>query len=72
MATAARVPDLTNFQLCLSDARDSTAILADEAAGALLTIHGTPTIVINGRLFEGALSPVDLEKEVQRALARKS
>jgi len=69
-ATKAGVPDVAEFQRCMIDERYDSAIRADSASADSLDIYGTPVLIVNGELFEGAMAPADLEREVRNALSR--
>jgi protein-disulfide isomerase len=43
------------FSACLTDPEARGRVAADAAAGARLGVNSTPTLVINGRIVEGAL-----------------
>lgn len=44
------------FAACLDDPAARTRVLSDAGAGAKLGITSTPTLIINGRMIEGALA----------------
>ena len=54
-AIRARVRDLDAFAQCMSGDSARTSVLADVDLGRRLRIRGTPTFLINGRMFSGAL-----------------
>ncbi len=62
--------DLARFDACL-EARESRARLEqDVRAGMGWQIRGTPTFIINGQLFKGAMNEEKLSKVIDEALAR--
>lgn len=70
-AAAAGVPDTAAFARCMRDTDPTVlaAVARDTLAGHELGITGTPTLLINDRLIQGAPTPRMLEAEIQSALA---
>ena len=67
VAAAAGVPDTASFARCLREpgpAEDRVA--EDTAAAARLGIDATPTLILRGRAFSGALSPATIRALVAR------
>lgn len=54
-------PDLV--QTCLAEQRHSKAVQADIAAATAFGVNGTPSFIINGYLFSGAL-PLEVYKQI--------
>ena len=54
-------PDL--LQTCLSEQRHAKAVQADNAAAGAFGVNGTPSFIINGYLFSGAL-PLEVYKQI--------
>ena len=52
-AKRASVPQLSDFEQCLSSERHNDAIERDVALARSLGIRGTPSFVVEGELFEG-------------------
>jgi protein-disulfide isomerase len=67
-AAAADVRDLPAFQACAADSAPSPRIDSDVAAGKRLRVTGTPTLLINGLRFQGAMPADTLASHVRRAL----
>lgn len=70
-AMAARVADTARFARC---ARDTTALAMVDAGVALAGeqgIRATPTILVNGWKYNGALSDAQLERAIARLLDGK-
>lgn len=63
-AGEAGVPDLQKFRTCVSDRRFEPDVERDVRLGDRLGISGTPTLVINGRLLRGALTPDVIQKYI--------
>jgi protein-disulfide isomerase len=59
-----------SFVECLDDPAARSRVLADTGSGAKLGIKSTPTLVINGRVVEGALERTRYEYII--ALERRS
>jgi len=70
-ATAAAVPDMTEFDACVKNTNPIPRVEEGKALGAKLDVHGTPTVIINGWKLEHPPSEQELEKMVQRVLAGK-
>ena len=60
--------DLSRFDSCVNGADSFPRIESGIEAGRRLGIRGTPTVVINGWHYSGALSPNVLELAVTRVL----
>ena len=54
-------PDL--LQTCLAEQRHAKAVQADIAAAGAFGVNGTPSFIINGYLFSGAL-PLEVYKQI--------
>lgn len=67
-ATQAGVPDLASFGRCMASAEASAAVERDTEAGERLGITGTPSFLINDRLFVGAMPLDQLRDRVRQAL----
>jgi protein-disulfide isomerase len=65
IAERAGVPDLARFRSCRQDAATRAVIDRDIAAGEALHLQGTPGLLIDGKLLEGAL-PVDTLEAILR------
>lgn len=62
--------NMSEFQSCLDSERGRAAVLEDIKASRRLGIQATPTFLINGRLFKGALSAEDLKLAIDKALQK--
>jgi predicted DsbA family dithiol-disulfide isomerase len=49
--------DVKSFTACVESGRMKGRVAEDIAAAERIGVKATPTLVINGRLFEGLLSP---------------
>ncbi|HEX6750407.1 MAG TPA: DsbA family protein [Longimicrobium sp.] len=67
-AAAARLPDTAAFARCVETPARRADFAADIGAGERLGIRGTPMLLVNGRLFQGALPLPALTREVEDAL----
>ena len=71
-AMEAGVPDMKRFEKCLREERFRARVQRDIDAAQRLGFNGTPTFIVNGRSFSGAISREDWEVEIRRALAEIS
>ena len=71
LAAEAGVADLSEFERCLSERRFKGRIAADEAAVARLSLKSTPSILIGGKLYDGALPEAELTRIVEELLRRR-
>lgn len=62
--------DLTKFGSCMKSERSREAVQKDLAEARRFGIDSTPTFVINGRLFRGALSFEDFKAAIDQELHR--
>lgn len=60
--------DLPQFEQCLLTPESRTAILNNLAEAQQLGINSTPTFLINGKLFRGAVSFAELKGAIEREL----
>lgn len=67
-AVSAGIQDLEAFQACAADTARSARIVRDVSAGGRLRVTGTPTLLINGLRFQGAMPAETLAAHVRRAL----
>lgn len=63
---------MARFQACLSGEQSRTAIVKDLETARSLRIDSTPSFVVNGKLFKGALSYAEFKKIVERELQQTS
>lgn len=56
------------FERCLEDGRYAPRVDEDVAAAQALGLRGTPSLFLNGRRIEGAISEPDLEKAIEKML----
>lgn len=66
-AVQAGVRDTVAFSDCTKSMRYAERIERDAAMADSMGIAGTPTLIINGRVFIGAIRTGQLEREVKRA-----
>ena len=69
-ATEAKVRDLDRFRQCVSDGSSRAAVQRDLAVAQRLGIMGTPTFLLNDRMFGGAPAAHVLEREINDVLGR--
>jgi protein-disulfide isomerase len=60
-AERANVSDLASFEDCLRDPASGAAVDRDIDAGERLGVRGTPTILVNGYRYRGALTERSLD-----------
>ena len=51
--------------------RSRAAVLKDIEAARLLRIESTPSFVVNGKVFSGALSFADFQKIIEQELSQR-
>jgi protein-disulfide isomerase len=71
-ATAAGVPDLAAFDVCIKKTDPIPLLEEGKALGAKLDIQGTPTIIINGWKIGRPPTEDELDGMVKKILAGKS
>jgi len=59
-ATEAGVPDTTAFTSCMTSPPVKQRIESDARTAARLQLPGTPSLIVNGRLYSGAISEEEL------------
>ena len=64
--------DRSRFQSCMSSAKYAGRIQASFEEGSRLGVGSTPTFLIGGRLYPGALSSDTLRAAVERALSQRT
>lgn len=62
--------DMTKLDECLASDRPKQAIEADMAKAKEIGVGGTPTFYINGRHYEGGISPDELGAAIEAELAQ--
>jgi NhaA family Na+:H+ antiporter len=67
LAARAGVSDLPRFDQCLTSGRFTERVAQDVAAGNRVRIEVTPTLIVNGVLHPGALTPAQLDSLVAGA-----
>jgi len=67
-ARRAGVPKIDTFQVCVEAKQYQPRIEQDLAAALSISAPGTPTLIVNGRMFSHNPSPEHLDSEVRRAL----
>ena len=63
---------LARFQACRDSEQSRAAIVKDREIARSLRIDSTPSFVVNGKVFKGALSYADFKKIVERELNQTS
>jgi protein-disulfide isomerase len=71
-ASAARVPDIAAFDVCIKKTDSIPRVEEGKALGAKLDVQGTPTIIINGWKLGRPPTQEELDGMVKRILAGKS
>jgi protein-disulfide isomerase len=71
-ATAAGVPDLAAFDLCIKRTDPVPRIEEDKELGTKLDLKGTPTLIVNGWMLAQPPTPEELDAMVKAVLAGKS
>ena len=67
-AAAAAGVALPDWSACVAGEASALAVLADREAGRQLGVEGTPTLVVNGRVFRGAVGLPVLEEAIRGGL----
>lgn len=67
-AEEAEIPDLDAFTACVAREAPARAVTRDSTAARELGARGTPTFLINDRLYGGAIPMDALKSEVERTL----
>jgi len=60
------------FRACLNSEHSRTAIVKDIETARLFRIESTPSFIVNGKLFKGALSFADFQKIIERELSLRA
>jgi protein-disulfide isomerase len=68
LAAVSGIADLQKFTDCVQTDRTATVVRENRARGDELGVTSTPTMVINGRLFVGAVTPEVLADRVAAAI----
>ncbi len=68
LAQTVGMPDLSRFRECVEQGVPSEKVDADTRLADSLEINAIPTLIVNGKLFQGVLSVNELDKIVQQAL----
>lgn len=71
-AQDAGVPNLPQFDRCVADTTMMPRVRLGLQAGKALGVTGTPTVLVNGWKYSGALSPDRLDSAVAMALRGKT
>lgn len=67
-ASSAGVPDVTEFERCRTDSSATSVVRHDIDAAKKLGLHGTPTVLMNGVRFSGAVPQKVLDSLVDVAI----
>lgn len=70
LASRAGVSDLSEFEACVESPMPRGQLTADSVAARTLGVRGTPTFLINDRLFRGAMRHDDLRAAIEAAMTR--
>lgn len=70
-AAEARVPDLSKFQACVDSGVVTPKIAQGQELAQKLSVHGTPTVMVNGWLLSKAPNDADFDAIVAAILSGK-
>jgi protein-disulfide isomerase len=59
-----------DFGVCLDSDKYNSRVLSERQAGQNAKVEATPTLIIDGKVFKGALAPPALDTEIQAAIKR--
>lgn len=62
--------DVNKFNTCLDSGEKSAKVDAHYTEGIAIGVQGTPTVIVNGRLFPGAASIAELSAYIDAELAK--
>jgi len=62
------IPDLEHFSRCLTSDTAAAVVARDTVAATELDLQGTPAILLNGKLLQGAVESDTLAAYIERAL----
>lgn len=68
-AAEAKIPMIPEFTRCVEAGALSDRVQEDFDAARAIDLGGTPSIIVNGKLLPGTPSAVELNREVDQALA---
>jgi protein-disulfide isomerase len=68
LAASAGVSDTVKFDSCMSSKRHAASIEHDLDVADSLNINATPALIINGKLYIGAIPPKQLDDEISVGL----
>jgi protein-disulfide isomerase len=60
-----------DFGACLDSGKYNARVLSERQAGENAKVEATPTLIIDGKMFKGALAPTALDSEIQAALKKR-
>lgn len=63
---------VAKFQACLDSEESRAAIVKDLETARLFRIESTPSFIVNGKLFQGALSFADFQKIIEQELSQRA
>lgn len=72
LASHVGVPDLGRFHSCMEEARPAALVRSTRKTGVDIGVTSTPTMVINGRAFRGAVPADVLMERITSALQRSA
>ena len=56
-AAEVNVADTDRFRACMAENNTRSVVLRDQTAARALNTRGTPTFIVNGKMFTGSLTP---------------
>ena len=63
--------NIKKYKECLKDKKTEAEINKQMKDGAMLGVRSTPTFIVNGTIYQGALSEEDISKAIDKALSGK-
>ncbi len=64
--------DPNSFRLCLAQRKYQGVVESDVDAGDAIGLSGTPSLVVNGSLYDGGLSTAELKAAIEGGLRKQS
>ena len=69
-AVTAGVPDTLRFRQCLTERAPARRVKEDVDAGSGVGVRATPTLIVNGEVYTGAVPIDELERRIDEVLRR--
>lgn len=71
LAQSADIPDLKRFDACVAQEKTRLIVESDRRQAKRLHLEITPTLIVNGTVYKGALTHDELNLAIQQAQAAK-